>query len=256
MVTRHFQSRGMKDIYSQHFIIPCYETDGAQLLKPASFMDFAQEAANRHADILGFGYDDLSRTRTLWVLSRMHVRFLRHPRWREAVNLDTWHKGPSMMFYLRDFLMTGADGSVLVEATSSWLVIDVDTRRIVRGANSPMDGDTARKVDVIAEPCGKVQMPKGAAPEFVADHRVSYSDVDLNGHTNNAMYIVWAMDAVDYDVTSARPLREMKINFNHETRPGEAVSIFRMKSEEGESLRYIVEGVCGERQAFCAELVF
>ena len=72
----------MKDIYSQHFIIPCYETDEAQLLKPASFMDFAQEAANRHADILGFGYDDLSRTRNLWVLSRMHVRFLRHPRCR------------------------------------------------------------------------------------------------------------------------------------------------------------------------------
>ena len=56
----------MKDRYSQQIVIPCYQTDAAKLLKPASFMDMAQEAANRHADILGFGYDDLSRTRTLW----------------------------------------------------------------------------------------------------------------------------------------------------------------------------------------------
>ena len=42
----------------QNFTIPCYETDASWRLKPASFMDLAQEAANSHAAILGFGYDD------------------------------------------------------------------------------------------------------------------------------------------------------------------------------------------------------
>lgn len=245
----------MENRFSQHITIPCYETDAAQLLKPASFMDFAQEAANRHADQLGFGYDDLSRTRTLWVLSRMHVKFLRHPRWREETILHTWHKGPSMMFYLRDFLMTAADGQPLVEATSSWLVINVDTRRIVR--ELPFNGDESICLDNAVEtPCDKVQMPRGVVPEPAGTHIVSYSDVDLNGHANNAMYIVWAMDAVDYDVTSTRPLKELKINFNHETRPGEAIQISRVRFDYGDGAGYLVEGKSGDRQAFCAELLF
>lgn len=245
----------MENRFSRHMIIPCYQTDGAQLLKPAAFMDGAQEMANRHADILGFGYDDLSRTRTLWVLSRMHIRFIRHPKWREEVDFVTWHKGPSMMFYLRDYRMSAADGSPLVEATTSWLVIDVDTRRIVRGLSIDGDGSICTE-NAIAEPCGKVQMPRGAEPALAGTHTVAYSDIDLNGHTNNAMYLVWAMDVVDYDVTSSRPLKEMKINFNHETRPGEEVSLYRIREDKGDSIRYVVEGKVGDRQAFCVELMF
>lgn len=252
---RDSTDRIMENRFSQHITIPCYETDAAQLLKPASFMDFAQEAANRHAELLGFGYDDLSRTRTLWVLSRMHVKFLRHPRWREETVLHTWHKGPSMMFHLRDFLMTASDGQPLVTATTSWLVINVDTRRIVRELSFSGEDSICRD-NAIETPCGKVQMPGDAGQEIVGTHVVSYSDVDLNGHANNAMYIVWAMDAADYEVTSARPLKELKINFNHETRPGESILISRARADVEDGIRYSVEGKSGDRQAFCAELLF
>ncbi len=45
--------------YIQKSIVPCYDTDLAWRMKPASFMNMAQEIANRHASELGFGYDDL-----------------------------------------------------------------------------------------------------------------------------------------------------------------------------------------------------
>lgn len=245
----------MSNRYSQKITVPCYQTDAAMLLKPASFMDLAQEAANLHADVLGFGYDDLSRTKALWVLSRMHVRFLRHPHWREKVNFETWHKGPAMMFYLRDFRMSDQDGNDLVVATTSWLVIDIDTRRILRGLDIESDGSICLE-NAVETPCGKVQMPRGAEPEYAGTHVVSYSDVDLNGHANNAMYLVWAMDALGYDMTSSKPLHEFSINFNHETRPGDAVELYRLRREEGEMVRFTVEGRMGGKPAFCAELVF
>lgn len=246
---------GMKNRYSQKLTVPCYQTDAAQLLKPASFMDLAQEAANLHADVLGFGYDDLSRTKALWVLSRMHVKFLRHPRWREKVNFDTWHKGPSMMFYLRDFRMSDQEGNDLVLATTSWLVIDIDTRKILRGLDIESDGSVCTE-NAVEVPCGKVQMPRGAEPEHAGVHVVSYSDVDLNGHANNAMYLVWAMDAADYGTVSEKPLREFSINFNHETRPGDVVELYRLRHDDGGDIRFAIEGRAGDKPAFCAELVF
>lgn len=245
----------MDNRYRQHIVIPCYETDASMLLKPASFMDLAQEEANLHAQVLGFGYDDLISSRTAWVLSRMHVRFYRHPKWREEVDLDTWHKGKDGLFYVRDFRMTGKDGELLVAATTSWLVLNVDTRRLVRDAGLPEDSSCHD--DALEQSCGKVCMPADAEKEYAGTHTVSYSDVDMNGHTNNAMYMVWAMDSVGYGMSSSSPLKEVRISFNRETRPGDAVELYRVerKAEDGSTL-YYVEGAVNGNSAFCSELRF
>ncbi|MCX4335200.1 MAG: thioesterase [Bacteroidales bacterium] len=239
----------MENRFSQKLIIPCYDADFSCLLKPSSFMDLAQEFAQLHADRLGFGYDDMMRTRTAWVLSRMHIHFECHPKWRDEVTLSTWHKGAERLFYLRDFRMTGSRGETLVSATTSWLVLNMDTRRISRDAEV-LDGGTALMENAVGQPCGKVQMPKGAEPEKVAEHKVAYSDVDMNGHTNNARYLVWAMDVLDYDFAVNNPVKDVKINFNNETRPGETVELFKAESEG----KIYVEGKVGDKSAFCVEL--
>ena len=69
--------------FCQDMRIPCYETDAAFCLKPASFMDMAQEIAYWAAQALGFGYDDLQRHHTAWVLSRMHFHCETLPMWAE-----------------------------------------------------------------------------------------------------------------------------------------------------------------------------
>ena len=75
--------------YTEKLTIPCYDTDTSWRLKPASFMNYAQEAAGRHAVYLGFGYDDLIVTNTAWILSRVHVEFADTPKWREDITLTT-----------------------------------------------------------------------------------------------------------------------------------------------------------------------
>ena len=239
----------MDNKFSQELIIPCYDTDFSCLLKPAAFMDLAQEMANIHAQKLGFGYDDLMRTRTVWVLSRMHIHFDRYPEWREDVVLSTWHKGASRLFYLRDFQMKDRSGNVLVSATTSWLVINIDTRRLCRDVEI-LDSGTACMEHAIEQACDKVQLPAGVQEEKVAEHRVVYSDVDLNGHTNNARYLVWAMDVLDYDFVIKNPVRDVRINFNSETRPGDVVELYRADADG----RIYIEGKVGGKSAFCVEL--
>ena len=97
--------------FIQKHVIPCYQTDANWRLKPASFMDLAQEAANSHAAILGFGYDDLIQSRTAWILSRVNIHFIKAPLWRDEVTLTTWHKGLERLFFLRDFILTDKDGN-------------------------------------------------------------------------------------------------------------------------------------------------
>ena len=239
----------------EHYTIPCYDTDASWRLKPVSFMNYAQEMANRHASILGFGYDDLIGSRTAWVLARMYIRFIDLPLWRNDVTLTTWHKGLNRLFFLRDFRMTDPQGNVRVEATTSWIVLNLDTRRLVRDPKL-MDEGTTCSENAVEQPADKVQIPKDAQMEFVMEHTVSYSDVDMLGHTNNAMYMHWAMDAVPYEITSQHPLKEVTINFNHETRAGEKVSIYRTSLQTEDGLRVFIEGKVGDTSSFAIEMLF
>ena len=240
--------------YIQEYTIPCYDTDASGRLKPASFMNLAQEAAGQHAVYLGFGYDDLIATNTAWILSRVHIRFVDTPMWKDDVVLSTWHKGLNRLFFVRDFRLTDKEGRTRVEATTSWLVMNLETRRLVRDPQLREGSECLE--DVIATPAGKVQMPKDVEPQLMYEHLVAYSDIDVNGHANNAMYMQWAMDAVDYDIASTRPVKEVTINFNHETKAGDVVALYKsiIKTEDGR--RVYVEGKVGDTSAFCVEIIF
>jgi medium-chain acyl-[acyl-carrier-protein] hydrolase len=99
-------------------------------------------------------------------------------------------------------------------------------------------------------------MPKDVKAEHVMDHVVAYSDVDMLGHTNNAMYMQWAMDAVDYETASSMPVKQVTINFNHETKAGECVSIYRTAIRKEDGLHVYVEGKVEETSSFTVEIVF
>lgn len=241
--------------YTQNFRIPCYNTDAAWRLKPAAFMDLAQEAAGLHAVELGFGYEDLIKNNTAWILSRVNIKFVDTPLWRDDVTLTTWHKGANRLFFLRDFIMTDKDGKERVKATTSWLVLNLETRRLVRDPMLMEEGTVCTE-NVIETPADKVQMPKDVPVELVLEHAVAYSDVDMNNHTNNAMYMQWAMDAVDYETASAKAVKEITINFNRETKAGDVVAIYRACVEKEDGLHVYVEGKVEDASSFCVEIIF
>lgn len=237
--------------FRQDICIPCYQTDAQMALKPAAFMDLAQEIAYWAARELGFGYESLHVHHTAWVLSRLHIRFHKAPRWQDEVALLTWHKGAAGLFYLRDFELKTPQGEILVDATSSWVVIDERTRRLVRPEDIQERLKTEPETaDAIAEPAPKVVMSKGGE-EAVGLHRVSYADLDMIGHTNNARYVVWAMDCLPPEVTRT-PLKDLCINFNRETKEGDEVELFRQKDGNA----WYVEGRLEGKSCFTVKLEF
>lgn len=243
--------------FCQDIVVPCYQTDASFYLKPAAFMDMAQEIAYWAAQMLGFGYDDLQVHHTAWVLSRMHFHMAAPPKWRDKVTLYTWHKGPSGLFYLRDFCLADPEGKPLVTCTSSWVIINEQTRHIARPEQMQELLRPEDEIDhAIEDPAPKVVMPRGVEPEPVGTHTVVYSDEDILGHTNNARYMVWAMDCLDYETLRTARVQDVYINFNKETMPGTEVSLFRLGAEEdGRPVRY-VEGRVDGKSVFAVKMVF
>ena len=237
------------NIFSQQLCIPCYQTDRQGLLKPTAFMDMAQEIAYWAAEALGFGYDSLHVHHTAWVLARMHIRFLRPVSWRDSVTLHTWHKGASGLFYLRDFLLRDANGETSITATTSWVVMDERTRRLVRPEDLQQQLQVGQTDHAIAEPAPKVIPSKEMEP--AGEHIVTYTEIDINAHTNNARYVAWAIDSLPPN-EGIRPVKELCINFNKETTQGDCVQLHR--SFTGDT--WLVEGQVDGKSCFAVRLKY
>ncbi len=234
------------ETYSQEFTVANYDVSANGNYRLTAFLKKAQEAAQGHASILGYGYDDLCKMGLIWVISRMEVEVIRYPKWREEVTIRTWHKGKKGLYYLRDYEIVSADGERLILATSSWLILDTVSRRIQRNVEG-MDEifikhDSAHHA--IQEPCSKIKRELG---EVVSKHGVSYSDIDMNLHANNSKYLEWALDILPHnELTAGFGVKLVKINFAHESLLGDIVDLALHK----EGSTYYVHGIKEEKDIF------
>ena len=235
--------------------VPCYMTDSHALLRPVAFLDLAQNIAVQGADSLHFGDDELSSRNCAWVLARQNVRFERPVRHKSLVRIATWHKGAQGLFFLRDYLLLDSDGVPSVRSTSSWVVMDITERRLVRfdSLSGIVDATPQSTDHAIEEPAAKVGLPRESELTMIGTHRVLWSDVDYNHHANNVKYTVWALDALPEELVYEKQLKELTINFNREVRPGETVELWHALDPSG---AHVIEGRVGDHQVFIERLVF
>ncbi len=240
-----------KELLEHRFAVSSADVDSKGNFKLAALLSLCQEVAYMHSTRLGFGYERLHALDLAWVLSRAQVDVERMPAWREEVIVKTWHKRQSGLYSLRDYTLETLDGEPLVKVTTSWLIINIATRRITRLDRVPQ-GD--RAIEFCTYDCDAIEneAPRLDAPEggySLDSHRVRYSDIDLNQHVNNAKYVEWLIDRLPRSVEG---LRRFVINFNHEALLDQIVD---MQAAQEQDIIY-VSGNCTERNIFVARLSY
>ena len=209
-------------VYRKSFPILSFHLNPSGKARMTSLAYFFQEMAYQHASQLGFGYRDLKRNSTMWVLSRMKIEVMRYPVWDEVVTMETWHRGMERLFGMRDFRIRDSEGFDLALAESAWLILDVATRRPVRTADPSFLG-SSRKERVFDTSLEKIDLPENMVS--VGKHAVVYSDLDVVGHVNNVKYMEWCIDMLLHPGQPGEEIKGLEINFMHEAHPGETVVV-------------------------------
>lgn len=225
--------------YSNSFSIQCTEANTNRKYKVYSFLCATQEIAGIHAGILGFGYDDLTPQNCAWVLSRIKGKIISPAIWQEKVSLTTWHKGAEGVFGLRDFELKNTEEKTLAICTSSWLIINLETRRMQRAEKIiglPYHSSALKK-HAIEEMCSKLISPPEM--EHCGSRKVKYSDIDMNIHANNAKFLEWALDCLNPEILFSKEIEEFQLNFNHEATLGEQIDFYFKAVSENE---YFIDG--------------
>ncbi|OZC03190.1 acyl-[acyl-carrier-protein] thioesterase [Rubricoccus marinus] len=209
-------------IWTQPFHVRAYEVGPGDVASPLAVMDYLQEAAGEHAQALGVEHFDIGEQGAAWVLTRFAMEIDRLPTWREAVEVETWPSGRDGLRVTRDLVLRDASGATLVRARTVWFVLDLARRRPIRlppavVALHPPDREAALVLG--PEPMA----PEAASADVVGrTFDVRRSDLDRNGHANNARFAEWALESAPAARDWSR-LRSLDLAFKGEALAGETV---------------------------------
>lgn len=230
-----------------------FECDFNGKWKPSAIFQHLTEAASQHAELLGFGFNDMVARNLFWVHSRMKIEFYDFPKVWEEITIRTWPKTiQQKLFFIRDFEMLNASGERLAAATSAWLVINAATRRLVPTQVLNLDLPVTPGRSGLDEPLEKLGLTQQGEEKLRV--KASYSAVDMLGHATNSRYIEWICDCFDLDTYRNQRLDWMQINYDHEIRPGETVALLAHKPSEDDGL-WTVEGTNLDNQTRAFESV-
>jgi acyl-ACP thioesterase len=200
--------------------------------------DYLQDAAGRHADLLGVGLKQLRKSDLSWVLSRIRIQMDDFPEYGDTVKITTWPSGFDRLFAYRQFEITSAEtGKRFGVAGSAWLTLNPENFRPV----SPQkyltglpqweyDGDVFFQGDTLS----KITSPEKT--EINMPHKVSSAMVDYNRHLNNAYYAMFTEDWLGMKLDSPVRMTALQLNFNGSTGFGEEL---------------VCSGILGENNSFC-----
>jgi len=202
-----------------------------------SFMFYQmQEIAWENANTLGLGFEHLRKDQLFWVLSRLLVRIKRMPAWKEKFTLETWPRGSDGFYAYRDFRFRDETGADIIAATSSWLALDLQTKRIKKLS----DFKEFPYIDenIIGQNAGKVESPESGEPLVYTP--VLFNEIDINQHFNSGRYIERIIDSYSFEMHEKYELSEFEINFMKEGMPGDRLAIKKQKTDEFNHLCSVV----------------
>lgn len=223
--------------HTDEYKVYSYHTDWRQRLSLVSLMHFLQETGGNHAGANGFGFERLMAGGCFWVLSRIEIRMLKYPLWNEILQLRTWSKNPNAITGNRDFEMLDAQGEIVGMASTVWLMIDVNSHRPQRLERFCSDFPHVPDRHAIAEAPAK--LPAVVSGNSTPEKQIVLSDIDMNGHVNNACYARWFIDSLPFQQLDNQEIKKLEINFLNESRLGEHYSICT-QSEENSCLGSII----------------
>lgn len=216
----------MQNMYSKSFNLRTSDFDRYRKITPASVLDLFQTVAGEHAALLGCGFESLFARKLLWVLVRTKYEVIRQPQMYQTVTVKTWPLAPSRIGFQREYLMEDEQGNPLIKASSDWVIIHSEQRKIVSV------GDIYPDMDYLNQKSFEERLKKLPDFETVGEGFIvcpGFSQLDMNGHVNNTKYANYVLDALESD--GENEIKAFQIDYRHEVQKGDKLNLYTKKSD-------------------------
>lgn len=220
------------------FIVEDFHSDFTGNLSMTILGNHLLNCSNLHARERGFGIGDYNGTSYTWVISRLVVDFSEPIHKNEVFLLKTWVSKVYNSFIDREYELINSQGRTTGRAHSVWAMIDTNNRESVNLSEFHGNKLTNCVCDIshpMVTKQGRTKI-KSIVPCF--EHKVMYSDLDINGHVNSIKYIEHALNMVPLALFNTNQLERLEIAYAAESSYADRLLFYR---EEIDELSYYIE---------------
>ena len=226
--------------YNQDFLIKYCDVDFKDELKTSAAFAYLEEVACASADELGFGYAYVKPRGYAFVLSNICCEFLQPVKLGDTIRIKTWPTPPSHVVLGREYQIFTGDGSLCVNASSRWCLLDIKTGKLLKSEIiDNQDYSTYNTTKLFEGLRWKIPSFKPEEGELKFALTIANSEYDHNMHVNNTRYADYCLNCFSIDELSRLQLKRFMIAYVKQVKENETLCFYRKKQADGS---YLVHG--------------
>lgn len=210
--------------FKMEFEVHYHEINRYEKATPLTILHYLEDAAISHSEAVGQGIERLKAQKHAWILNQWQLQMDCYPALGEKVMIETWSAGFERFYGTRDFLITDKNQRIIGRATSLWIFYNTESKRPSRIPADFLDAYGFDPRRAIEQPIGQVEIGTGGQEgEKEQIFAVRRSDIDTNGHVNNANYLQWMLEVVPEDIYQTYHLAALEITYKKATTYGSSI---------------------------------
>ncbi len=219
----HEEVQDFKQFNSQGQVYFC-QCDKFHKLSLFELLRMVTDAAVEDFNQRCMSYDRLTDSGIGILLSKQSFRFHKMPVGNQKITVRTWEEKPEPLTFARSYqILDSESGECLVTGDSRWILVDLAKRRLMPLKFFTMRVPPENSTEHDCLPLGKISLPENA--KLLCERTIWFSDIDGNGHMNNARYGSFVVDALPEEY-QGKNFTDFRINYITEAVQGEKVQIF------------------------------
>ena len=237
-------------VYVQNFKLKYDDIGRYNTLNLKSLIGYLQEVAGQHSSLAGYGLNDIPKTHVTWLLLDWKVKMFAHPKYNDEITIRTWPRVLKKFYSYRDFEVYDSQNNKIAIASSKWLLINTDTKKIEKISNQLVEDFGICEDHVFHEEINeKPRVPDNLSLNFI--YTIQRRDIDTNGHVNNLHYIDYALEALPEDIYNANEFNNIEIHYKKEIKYKDKINcyysyednkhVITIKSEDNSILHAIIK---------------
>ncbi|MNB73585.1 Acyl-ACP thioesterase [compost metagenome] len=240
-----------KAVWNESHKVYASDTDVHGQGKLSFILDMLQHAADSAVEGMGVSLSDLLQAEMGWMLMTLDVQIGRLPQQGDRLNVRTWSKGTKGPLWQRDYrILDEQDGGEIISARSTWALVDIVKRKILRP--SALRADVHHYTgDSVGDMPDKVAIPGELRLEEAYRYQVRYSGLDNYGHLNNAKYGDVCSDALPLEIFRTGQLQRFRITYLQEAAYGDEIAVNVGRADDSE---FYLRGMQGGKVFFEADM--
>lgn len=195
-----------------------------------AMLKYLENIACCHSDKVGYGINTINETKVVWILLDWKFKVIQRPIYGQTIKVKTWSRKMEKCYAYRDFEIYDENENIIAIATTKWVFLDADTRKIQRIPEEiGFKYQQETEKHVFEEEIEKMHEPENE--EVSIQLKTRRTDIDINNHVNNLNYLDFALEVLPEEIYN-QDLKNIRITYKHQTEPGETVNISYTKKEE------------------------